>query len=186
MTTIWTPEYNDENYPSVSIVNVKSLVGIPLTSGNSLLGKFPDRLSLLQHNNADPPDFFYAGSMPVISRRLRDYLTQLKCKFESFELETSQLVGDESFYFLNLLESFECFDWQSSTFVERGGFATSITKLRLTDISNKIETSVYRISKTIPVLTAVSDDSSRSIIEQGFTGFSLVKPESWENPASIA
>ncbi|EMI20975.1 hypothetical protein RMSM_02098 [Rhodopirellula maiorica SM1] len=123
--------------------------------------------------------------MPVISRRLRDFLTQLECKFESFELETSQLVGDESFYFVNLLESLDCFDRQSSMFVERGGFATSISKLRLANIDHKIEPPVYRISKTIPALTAVSDVSSTSIIEQGFTGFSLVKPENWRNPALI-
>ena len=179
MPLIWTPDYDDSNYPSVSIVNVKSLVGIPLASGNPLTGKFPDGLSLLQDSGTVPPDFFYAGAMPVFSRRLRDALTQLKCKFESFELETSQLVGDESFYFVNLLESLDCFDRQRSMFVERGGFATSISKLRLANIDHEIEPRVYRISKTIPALTAVSDVSSTSIIEQGFTGFSLVKPENW-------
>jgi hypothetical protein len=184
MTTIWTPDYDDAVWPSVSIVNIKALVGVPLTSGIPLLGKFPERLAIAQEDNITPTDFFYAGSMPVVSQALAEALRRLNCQFESFELETSKLVGGGTYVFLNLLESIDRLDWQQSEFTERGGFATSISKLSLLDVD--LEPAVYRIAKTIPSLTAVSEAASDILLREKFTGFRLVAVEDWENPAVIA
>jgi hypothetical protein len=184
MTMILTHDYDDEVWPLVSIVNIKSLVGIPLTSCNPLREKFPERLAISQDDNISPPDFFYAGSMLVISHRLAETLREFEFNFELFELDASKLVGNGRYYFLNLLESSDRFNWRESNFVERGGFATSITKLRLQDVS--VEPPVYRILKTIPSLIGVSDEASRILKENEFTGFRLVKAEDWENPAAIA
>lgn len=184
MTTILTPDYDDRIWPSVSIVNIKALVGISLTSGTPLGQRFPERLAISQNDNINPPDFFYVGAMPVISHRLAETLKEFECKFELFELDASKLVGNGRYYFLNLLESIERLDWRESNFTERGGFATKITKLRLLDVS--VEPAVYRISKTIPSLIGVSDMACHILKEKKLTGFRLVKAEDWENSAAIA
>jgi hypothetical protein len=184
MTKILIPDYDDRIWPSISIVNVKALVGIPLTSGNPLGQRFPERLAISQNDNNNPPDFFYAGAMPVISHRFAESLKEFECKLELFELDASKLVGNGRYYFLNLLESIDRLDWRESNFTERGGFATKITKLRLLDVI--VEPAVYRISKTIPSLISVSDIACRILKEKKLNGFRLVKAEDWENPAAIA
>ena len=182
MPKIWVPDYNDLTWPDFSLDGAQ-LIGIPLSSGQTLTGKFPARITIRQLTRTDPPDFFFVGPMRVVSVRLREALLSLDARCEFFELDAQTIKPSPKFYFCNFLDSIDCFDREHSTYKEETGFALNIKTVALLDTPDPAP--VYRITNTIPVLIAVSDTASPLLLTHRFTGFKLVSPQDWINPAAL-
>lgn len=184
MTKIWCDDFDDDTYTDAKIEDVRSFIGIPLASGRPLGDRFPKGTRVRIRSSGPPADFFMAGPMFVISEKMKTVFEQFHAKVEYFTLEARgvpQTALDSAYYFANLIEVVDCFDWERAEFTEEGGFATDIERL-VFKASAIGDQPLFRVARTISSVVATSDALAALAQERGCSGVIFCDPSQWRNP----
>lgn len=176
MTKIWCQDLKDSVYTDAALADVKAFIGIPLSSGRSLAGRFPNCPAIELRSGNSYSDFVKAGPMFLVSDRLKSILESYKSNAEYFEVGT---YTSDTMFFCNLLETVDCLNRIESKFdVEYG--AANVSYLVLENIEN--EPPIYRVANTNPLIIAVREDLASSVDLSGITGLVFKSIEEWTNP----
>lgn len=182
MVKMWRHETTEGSYVDARIKDLRPFRAIPLGAGESLVGRFPGGVSVLVESARGPSDYFTAGPMRLVSDKLKKIFADAEVNAEYFPVSVQHKAKElAEFWCLNLLETVDCLDWETSKFLPEKGFARKITKLALQ--MNAIQNQpLFRIGRTIPVLVAASEDLASKVRQANCSGIVLKSPEEWTNP----
>lgn len=183
---VWCLDYSQ--YTDAILGGVASMVGVPFSAGVPLAGYFPEHPSLEIRSLKKPGDYFKAGPVHVVSRRLRDLLVEYQVRAEFLDLSTS-IRGfgagrDGQYYLFNLMESVDCLDRSRSVFVDEKGYATDIQSIEI--ISSSIgDDQMFRVEGTIPSVFLVKEELAREVARNRCVGVKLVPINEWRDPQRL-
>jgi hypothetical protein len=173
-----------EDRTDASLLEVQRLRGVPLSSGRSVRGRFPDDIALEVRSRPDPDDFFRAGPAFVVSARLRDLFDRFGVAAEYHPLQVRhrrKAAPQHQYWFANLTCEADCLDWDRSAYTLEQGFAVTIRRLVLRPLGGP-EPPLFYIARTIGAIVCASDRLAEAVVGAGYTGVRLVAPEQWHNP----
>jgi hypothetical protein len=146
----------------------------------------------------EPTDFFYAGPMFIVSGEMCQLLEKFEVNAEFFPLTTLQKgrpYDRKEFYFANILDAVECFDFEKSEYTMTEYGADQIENLVLDD-KKAAGYHLFRVGQ-IPakrrnpkavrdIIRCASDELATAIMRANLTGVAFVTPEHWRDyPASV-
>ncbi len=179
MVQVWMEDWENETDVSFS---AEALMGIPLAVGKSVAGRFPESIHL-RALSSSVADFFYAGPMFVVAKRLMRLLMSFSADVEYFDLALERGGGilPGEFYCVNILQVIDCLDWEASKYDVERNFASSIREFRLNYDSMPEVAPLFRVARTIPSIVCASGELADAVREAGLSGVKFVSPENWEN-----
>lgn len=182
MHFVWKADSDNERaYTRAQIVNVKALSGVKLVSGKSLIGQLPG-IELEIISDYEPADYFSAGPLFIVSDRLRTVFEAVNAAVEYHPvtlLNQPGLRNGPEYFFANLLEKVDCFDFEKSVYSLDGPFIDKIEKLAI-DESKAVGKELFRLANSYDDITLVSQDLADSVTSAGLTGAKFVAPGDWE------
>jgi hypothetical protein len=188
MSKIWSVDPDSEHYTTGRNL---SLAENPdgywkITEAVSLAGRFPDTTIEITSDHT-PADHFVVGGIFIVSDRLKSILEQSKVRAEYFPLHVvfeGKDYTDRRFFYCNLLEEIECFDFQHGkcTMWKKPGFTDRIKTIKKLAIDDKKASlhPLFRLAKCSPTIVVANDDLAEKIVESECTGIRLIRPEKWK------
>jgi hypothetical protein len=182
MVKIIRADYDEVNYTDAKIEHVEDFIGIPLVSGGSLRGRFPERTRVLVQSKRPPTDFFEAGPMPIVSQRVQDLFRRFEVNAEYYRVQVIQRKKTlPPHYYYNLLAEADCFDWDVSEYEREDVYATNIDRLLLKTSAIPDEP-LFLVARTIPEVVCASDLLADALQQAGCTGLRILEVSDWWNP----
>lgn len=170
-------------FPDVYIPMMEKLAGLKLSRGHSLAGKFPALTLLLEEGYEAPgmSDYFNAGSLTVVSEKLRTAFERAQAEFEYFPVVVfyEDDLTEISYFVANPVKRIHAVDHLNSIGkFDQYGFCSSLRKLVL-DESTFEGTNlavVHGISRI-----GVQEEVARIVEAAGCTGLVFVDSDTIRN-----
>lgn len=182
MTMIWCSALDDDEYTNADFDTEKWFAsGISWVDCQPVQGTFPD--ITLEISVPHPPrDYFHAGSMFIVSNRLKSVLEEFEVRAEFFPvriLYEEQEYQKQAYYYCNILDCVDCFDRTRGEYTFwPSGHVKGINKLAI-DEDTAAGHDLFRIANGGEYIVCTSDRVAAAIIEQKCRGVVLKKPEDW-------
>ncbi|HVS39613.1 MAG TPA: DUF1629 domain-containing protein [Gemmataceae bacterium] len=205
MILIWRPDTNPDVWALASLTNYLDLCDKGLKANLAVPAPQPFPESTLEiETEAEPADFILAWSVFVVSKELRDCLEEFKVPAEYFQLRVihkGKLYRKREYYFTNLLDVADCFDYEKSEYQRTPVGVTEIEKLVLDDsratghhlfILGPIGWAHSPNPKAVgDAIICASEELARRVLGLGLTGVVFSRPEhrrdypppAWRPPA---
>lgn len=181
MYFVWKSDFdNDRFYTRASIVNAKALVGLKLVAGQSLVGLLPV-IDLEIESDCEVADYFNAGPLFVVSEKLRKVLDDANASVEYHSvnlLKKGKRIDGVKYYFANLLEKIDCFDFEKSTYTVDDGFIDKIERLVI-DESKVNQKTLFRLDRSYDVIIFASSNLRDAIETRKISGVKFYAPADW-------
>ena len=182
MHLVWKADFdNGAAYTRASIVNAKVLASLEITGCRPLSGRLPD-LRLELTSESPPADYFGAGPLFVISKKLRNIFDEIGANAEYHPValfKNGLQLECESYYFANLLDKIDCFDFAQGICSLDGEFIDKIEKLAI-DANKTDGKQIFRLAKSYDVITLASQNLAGAILSAGLTGVQFIAPSEWK------
>jgi hypothetical protein len=182
MHFVWKSDFeNDPCYTRASVLNAREFVGVKLTSGLALADSLPE-IKIGIESEYPVSDYFNVGPFFVVSERLRALFDKANAAVE-YHLVTLSKNGQfvdnkEPYYFANLLEKVDCFDFEKSIYTLDDGFVDTIKLLEI-DESKANGKILFRIDRAYDIITLVNQDLHDLVLAEGVTGVKFYTPTDW-------
>jgi hypothetical protein len=184
MTFIVSTDYRGDRDNRATILDMKMLRSLRLRSGDPLAGRFPPDLKVVISAGGAVGDWFYVGSMLVVSQKMRQVLDRFGVQAEwfpiSLEFKETGIAPGIDYYYLNILGIVDSLDRSRSTFTPEGEYATDLRKVSLRPVDD--EPPLYLVAKAIPSLVCVRDDVASEIRSAGIRGVLVERDVDWRTP----
>jgi hypothetical protein len=180
---VWKSDFdNPPHYTRASILDMKALKGVKLAAGLPLAGKLPElRLEII--SDYPPADYFNAGLLFIVSARLRGVLESVNALVEYHPVvllkDGREFKESGDYYFANLLEKVDCFDFENSTYTRDGEFIDKITKLAI-DEGKADDKPLFRLARSYDVIVLASDALAQAASAAGVTGVKFQALSEWK------
>ncbi len=177
MTKLWRQSSREEYWTSGSPTE---FLNVPWASGVPLTGRFPLSATIEIDTDHEPDDFFRAPLF-VISERIKRILEEFNVFAEYFPLNIvyqGAPYTKREFYFANIIDHVDCFDFAKSVFTyhkKDSSIATGIESLVI-DEAKTAGHHLFRIAKVSGVIVCVSDELAASIEAAHVTGVKFLPP----------
>ncbi len=187
MTKIWVSTDRDAEFTEAQIMNLEEFIerDIKLMSCEPLAGRFPSTTIQIQSDHP-PDDYFNTGGMFVVSEQLKSLLERFNVNAEFFHLSVNYEGAaylTTKFYFANLLDERECFDFElgECTFHDKPGFTSRIDIIRKLAIYDERVRDLHllRMANCSDDIVIASDALAESVVGIDATGVRLIAPEVW-------
>lgn len=180
-TKVWKADYENElAYTRASLVNVKDFRRIKTMTGEPLAGVFPGAQVRIESN--DPPaDYFTAGTLFIVSSRLKAILEGFSVRVEPYPVDVTYhgvLYKEAQYFFLNILDEADCLDRTAARYAEKSGYVGDISKLVI-DESKVTDKHLFRLAKAYQFVVLVSASLAGAVEGAGITGVRFVEPSAW-------
>lgn len=154
---------------------------------------FPDSKVIIEEGE-EPPDFYFAGNVRVVSDPLRKTIERFNTKAEFLEVATrirGTIYDRHQFFILNILDCVACFDYDKSVYEFSDAGVSGIEHLALVEFL----ATGHHLFQVGPftwgdecnpkamnnIIDCVSSELATAILESGATGVTFVKPENWRD-----
>lgn len=148
---------------------------------------FP-RSTLRVNGRAEPPDFFFAGPVIVVSSQLRDVLRRFDSTAEYLPLEVTSggRAADGEFCLVNILDWAECLDLEHSECKMTDHGAKGVRRLVIDEeataghhlfLVGQIPSRTPNRRAVRDIIRCASEELAEAVIDGGFTGLTFVRPE---------
>ncbi len=149
---------------------------------------------VLIEDDSDPPDFFFAGNVKIVSDRLRSLLATFGSNTEFIRANVTAFGKrrtSRDYFILNVVDLVECFDYERSTYASSETGVSGIETLVL-DEERAAGHDLFLVGpfawgdecnpKAINnIIDCVSRRLAVAIIELGATGITFVLPSHWRD-----
>lgn len=191
MILSWRVDPDDEVWTLARLTNYIELCEKGLKPNLCVPVPWPFPESTLEiSTEGQPADFISAGSIFVVSEKLRAILGEFKVPAEYFQLRVmhnGKLYVKRKFYFANILDVVDCFDYERSVYEQTPMGVTGIDTLVLVD-SKAAGHHLFRVGpigwahspnpKAVgDVFECASEELARRVIASGTTGVYFSRPE---------
>ena len=180
MTKVWKADTENERYYTrTALLNVKEFLHVRTMSGAPLAGRFPG--ARIRITSDDPPaDYFTAGTLFIVSERLKAVLEDCGARVELFPVEVTfqDAPTDSRYYFVNILDEADCLDRAASKYSEQAGYVGDIKKLVLNE-SQTGNKPLFRLAQAYQFVVLVSEPLAAAIEAAHVTGVRLIEPSAW-------
>ena len=182
---IWCEDFRDNVYTDAMMRDMERVPG-GFMLGRSLIDHFPNDATMEIRSKRKPADFFWAGSFPVVSLRLKKLLDEFGVQAEYLRVklvrrDDSLIPGD--WFCFNVIEVADCFDRSQSKFKAEQDYAGDIEHLVINESACRGSPLVLA-KKTFPGLWIVRDDVADAIKAAGCDGVLFKRPEDWRDPVN--
>jgi hypothetical protein len=143
--------------------------------------------------DCEPADFFFAGPMFMVSEQMRTVLESFHVEVEFFEISTfhkGKPYGKKQFFFANILDCIECFDYDNSIYEATEYGVINIKKLVLQDskaqghhlfMVGPIRSANPNSKAVRSIIICASEELATRIVDSELTGVVFSKPEDWQS-----
>ena len=181
MYLVWKSDFENEPvHTRATVLNIKALAGINLTGGHPLLGQLPV-ITLEIVSDYPPADYFNAGPLFVVSERLRKLFEVVGVPVEYHPVVLHNKTQEKIFakyFFANIIDKVDCFDFENSVYTMDGEFIDKIQKLEI-DESKTAGRALFRLARSFDVITFASQKLQDAVFEAEITGVKFVTPSDW-------
>lgn len=150
---------------------------------------FPES-TLEVENRADPPDFFHAGNLFVVSSRLCKLLQRFQVNAEFLPLDTivqKRSYTKGQFWLVNILDAVPCLDYENSKYDQTDFDVRGIERIVLKEsaafghhlfIVGPVSCATDHNPRSVgDLIECASEEIARAILKAGMTGVVFVRPE---------